>query len=310
MKNVRLDRKVIIQNNEQNNSKNVLQKREQLPLKDNKDINKDSLQNNIKENNNNSNEKDVNKSSKCSDFWNKINNFFKEIWNNKKKRYIALGIVTGIIVVIIVVVATVCLIKIISSSNSDLSDEPEFIVPDCSGTCSKPYDIKVYSDNKLKAKLKECNYNEGSELFTFALESIKRHNILRACHNAQPLMFNCEIMKISQDYAEKNPSGHSGTNFKGEWMGENLFWSHGRKSVDGGFPVDEWYNEISFYNFETGKSIDEKVTGHFTQVVWKNSKELGIGYYCQNTDCTVVGNYFPGGNYNDDYLNQVQNLQK
>ena len=59
MKNVRLDRKVIIQNNEQNNSKNVLQKREQLPLKDNKDINKDSLQNNIKENNNNSNEKDV-----------------------------------------------------------------------------------------------------------------------------------------------------------------------------------------------------------------------------------------------------------
>ena len=42
------------------------------------------------------------------------------------------------------------------------SSEPELINPDCAGVCDKPYDIKVYSDSKLKSKLKECNYQENT----------------------------------------------------------------------------------------------------------------------------------------------------
>ena len=91
-------------------------------------------------------------------------------------------------------------------------------------------------------------------------------------------------------------------------MGENLYWSW-NKDLTGDYPVNKWYSEIKDYNFETGTS-NGGTTGHFTQVVWKNSKELGIGYYCVNKECTVVGNYFPGGNFNNDYINQVQNLQQ
>ena len=195
-----------------------------------------------------------------------------------------------------------------SDSASDSTNEPELIDPDCTGVCDKPYDIKVYSDSKLKSKLKECEYEEDSELFNFVLEAIKRHNILRACHNAEPLMFNCEIMKISQDYADTAPDSHSSNNYNGKWLGENMFWSSG-KTLTGDYPVNTWYSEISNYNFETGKS-NGGTTGHFTQVVWKDSKELGIGYYCNGSKCTVVGNYFPGGNYNNQYLNQVQGLQQ
>ena len=52
-------------------------------------------------------------------------------------------------------------------------------------------------------------------------------------------------------------------------------------------------------------------SGHFTQVVWKNSKEFGIGLYCQNNKCFMTGNYYPGGNFgfNNDYAKNVQNLQ-
>jgi hypothetical protein len=60
----------------------------------------------------------------------------------------------------------------------------------------------VYSDEALKSKLKECGYEELSISFKFCFSAIKRHNILRACHNAPPLMFNCKILKISQDYAK------------------------------------------------------------------------------------------------------------
>ena len=44
-------------------------------------------------------------------------------------------------------------------------------------------------------------------------------------------------MKISQDYAETWPSGHSGTKYHGSWMGENLFCFSGYTSFGGDFPV-------------------------------------------------------------------------
>lgn len=326
MKNQRS--KINLSVNEQNNSKNVLQKKnEKLPLKDSQQKNQNINQNKSNQIKNNSKNKENqnnnnNQSSENNSFCHKIKNFFKDLWSNKLKRYITIGIISAVILVVVIIVVVVCVRKKSDSSDSNEnkdnkgktsdsnteSNEPELIDPITTGICDKPYDIQVYSDSKLKSKLKECNYQEGSELFTFVLDAIKRHNILRACHNAGPLMFNCEILKISQDYAETNPNGHSGTRFNGKWMGENLFWSWGMK-LTGSYPVDDWYEEIKDYNFETGKS-NGGVTGHFTQVVWKDSKELGIGYYCEGTSCVVVGNYFPGGNFNNDYINQVQDFQK
>ena len=80
-------------------------------------------------------------------------------------------------------------------------------------------------------------------------------------------------------------------------------------TLTGDYPVNDWYEEKSHYDFGTGP-INGVTTGHFTQVVWKNSKEFGIGYYCNGEDCYVIGNYFPGGNYDGQYLNQVQAFQQ
>jgi uncharacterized protein YkwD len=221
---------------------------------------------------------------------------------SKKKIFIIAGIALFIIVVIVIIII------VSASKSSDSSSSPSdqnnpndpskqkqdqdskdkqdseetkidsYIKPDCSGVCSKPYNILVYNDNVLKAKLKECGYTEGSQLFNFALSAIKRHNVVRACHNANPLMFNCEILKIAQDYSQYLATQvgnlqHSGTEFHGEWMGENLAYVGGYGiNPTGETPTDMWYNEISKYNFNSpGFSSG---TGHFTQVVWKNSKEF------------------------------------
>ncbi|MEI6088085.1 MAG: CAP domain-containing protein [Bacteroidota bacterium] len=39
-------------------------------------------------------------------------------------------------------------------------------------------------------------------------------------------------------------------------------------------------------------------SGHYTQMVWKNTKEVGVGVStCPNGAIIIVANYFPAGNY-------------
>ena len=58
--------------------------------------------------------------------------------------------------------------------------------------------------------------------------------------------------------------------------------------------MDRWYSEIKDYTFgrEPGPG-----TGHFTQVVWKGSRELGVGVALgEGGKVVVVANYSPAGN--------------
>ena len=223
----------------------------------------------------------------------KIKDYGSNVWNNKRLRYILIGIIVAIILLILIIIIAVCVSK--SKNRNEM--------------CEKPYDVEEYSDKKIKNAIEECGIKKDSDLFTFIFNATKRHNDYRACHNAGPLLPNCEIMEISQSYAEKMPSGHSGTEFHGKWMGENLYWIWNGYPT-GYDPVDAWYDEIKDYDFQTHKSKNGNQVGHFTQLIWKDSKEIGIGYYCNNNKkCCVVANYYPGGNYNNDNVNQVQNLK-
>uniref|UniRef100_A0A673NBK4 SCP domain-containing protein n=1 Tax=Sinocyclocheilus rhinocerous TaxID=307959 RepID=A0A673NBK4_9TELE len=58
--------------------------------------------------------------------------------------------------------------------------------------------------------------------------------------------------------------------------------------------VDSWYSEIKDYNFNTPGH--QPKTGHFTQVVWKSSTELGVGLATDGNTVYVVGQYKPAGN--------------
>ena len=242
-------------------------------------------------------------SSFFSNLCNKIKTTFKDLWGNKTSRYIIIGVFSFILLLLIVII-----IVSLTSKNSKPSNE--FEKPNTSGICNNPYDIKVYTEEFLKWNLKDCGYKEGTQLFNFALSAIKRHNLCRACHNAQPLYFNCEILKIAQDWSDYMAKAgslvHSQHKFHEQYMGENIATFGG---TNGEIPTNMWYDEYKGYNFNNpGFSSG---TGHFTQVVWKNSKEFGIGYSCAHSMCFSAGNYYPGGNfgYANDYKNNVQDRQ-
>ncbi|XP_022799115.1 Golgi-associated plant pathogenesis-related protein 1-like [Stylophora pistillata] len=83
---------------------------------------------------------------------------------------------------------------------------------------------------------------------------------------------------------------------KNIWEGENLYLSGSPLPKE---PCTEatqlFYGEIENYDFS--KPVFSWKTGHFTQVVWKNTKEIGAAKRIRNdSKLVVVIRYFPPGN--------------
>ncbi|XP_032596476.1 Golgi-associated plant pathogenesis-related protein 1-like [Drosophila grimshawi] len=74
--------------------------------------------------------------------------------------------------------------------------------------------------------------------------------------------------------------------------------------------VDNWFDEIKYYNFENGAYVYE--AEDFTQMIWKSSVWFGVGKFISETDgeITVVAKYFPVGNLRGTFVNNVPNIYK
>lgn len=73
--------------------------------------------------------------------------------------------------------------------------------------------------------------------------------------------------------------------------------------------VKDWYDEITNYDFNTGKSTGGVIL-HFTQVVWKESTELGMAVAMSEKNFFTVARYKPRGNfgYAKDFIRNVPPL--
>ncbi|CAH2316941.1 Golgi-associated plant pathogenesis-related 1-like [Pelobates cultripes] len=129
----------------------------------------------------------------------------------------------------------------------------------------------------------------------FEEDFLSAHNAYRKQHSTPSLQISRELCASAQKWAdhlaETGKKDHSGP-------GENLYFKIGcLKKLKGNEPVDSWYKEIKDYDY--GKPEFGLQTGHFTQVVWKGSQELGCGVATDGKGCiVVVGQYKPPGNIN------------
>ena len=73
-----------------------------------------------------------------------------------------------------------------------------------------------------------------------------------------------------------------------------MSWGMGNGAAAVKQGVENWYAEEPKYNYNSGGM--SKDTGHFTQMVWKASKKLGIGLGETDKGSFTVGRYMPGGN--------------
>jgi uncharacterized protein YkwD len=130
------------------------------------------------------------------------------------------------------------------------------------------------------------------------------HNQHRRQHCAPPLRWSPRLARVAARWArhlaraqcafEHSPSSD---------YGENLFFAAPSNPNTGLEAVETWYNEHREYNFRRGR-FDFR-TGHFTQLVWRNTTDLGCARSRCNGGDLWVCNYHPPGNVRDHYRANV-----
>lgn len=134
-------------------------------------------------------------------------------------------------------------------------------------------------------------------------DMLKSHNYHRARHCAPPLVISERLNRIAQSYAEHlaatSTFEHSGNKLGDKALGENLYmeWiSRGRAEINLDRCISSWYDEVAMHNFRKPKFSKE--TGHFTQMVWKATKTMGVGvaHSPDGREVYIVTNYYPAGN--------------
>ncbi|XP_066989603.1 CRISP/Allergen/PR-1-like isoform X2 [Macrobrachium rosenbergii] len=106
--------------------------------------------------------------------------------------------------------------------------------------------------------------------------------------NIRELVWNDELAKVAQAWASQCPSGHDGGNdrkicSRSYAVGQNIYyyWGFDDKTAWKN-AIDAWYEEVAdmpstMVDSFTSSSANGKVIGHYTQVVWAKTNEIGCG---------------------------------
>lgn len=163
-------------------------------------------------------------------------------------------------------------------------------------------------ENNQKEKQNHLSTTDEQKQFsTFEIELLEGHNKCRGKHGVKPLQLDKKLCEYSQKWADKlarlDVLEHSGSH----QYGENLYcaWNSDPSwRLKGEVAVDSWYSEVTQHKY--GRKARNPETGHFTQVIWKNSEDLGIGLAkSKSGKMIVVCNYSPAGNFIGQYKENV-----
>ena len=147
--------------------------------------------------------------------------------------------------------------------------------------------------------------NTGSKVSLKDAELIlNHHNRARALLGIPPLTWNAELSAYAQEwanylvYSNNNEIEHRSSLGKNTRdFGENIFWGSNFDSFSVLNASESWYEEKGSYIYQPVSYANFHGTGHYTQMIWSNTKQIGVGV-AKGTDGSiiVVANYYPAGN--------------
>lgn len=149
--------------------------------------------------------------------------------------------------------------------------------------------------------------------------ALSKHNAYRATHHSPKLTQAGSLNTTAQSWAEYLATNalfeHSSPNQRNN-AGENLYVYYTTGSSISATTlanetVKAWYDEVADYDYANPGFSSE--TGHFTQVVWKSTTQLGCGAAQGRATLNgttynafyVVCHYAPAGNFTGQFPQNV-----
>ncbi|MEW6491200.1 MAG: CAP domain-containing protein [Cyanobacteriota bacterium] len=128
-------------------------------------------------------------------------------------------------------------------------------------------------------------------------EILAAHNQYRKAVGATPLKWSDSLASSAQEWAlelaSNDSMGHSSTDY-----GENI-WAGTAGAYSPTEMVDSWGEEKQY--FVPGNSFPDSCQGgdcgHYTQIIWSKTKEVGCGLASSAENDYFVCQYNPPGNY-------------
>jgi uncharacterized protein YkwD len=129
---------------------------------------------------------------------------------------------------------------------------------------------------------------------SLAREMLAAHNRVRARVGTPPLAWSARLESRSQDWAEILLARRQFIHRPNSAYGENLFEITGATASPAQV-VKEWAAESRDYDYKSNGCSG--VCGHYTQVIWGDTKEVGCAVARGRGREVWVCNYDPPGNW-------------
>ncbi|KAL0070396.1 hypothetical protein AAF712_002227 [Marasmius tenuissimus] len=169
----------------------------------------------------------------------------------------------------------------------------------------------VFGDEQFEFAIEDDTEMDSAMFEDWKQSVVRQHNEYRAKYGAAGLSWSDALYGDTLKYAQQCKFQHSNGGGK---YGENLAAGTGNAY---GFTngLKDWMNEASKYDYNHPGFSSE--TGHFTQVVWKSSKQVACaiancrgGTIFQQPSKYIVCRYTPPGNFKGRYAENVGRPRK
>ncbi|GAA5864432.1 hypothetical protein JCM1840_000493 [Sporobolomyces johnsonii] len=155
----------------------------------------------------------------------------------------------------------------------------------------------------------------SATLSSFETDCLEAHNTFRATHNATALTWNTTLADATERWAKECQWKHSAGSLLSGSYGENLYGSSSDvytatdpAPLNATAGVWAGNDEEAMYDYSKPTGFSE-ATGHFTQVVWKATTDVGcffqtcLGLFTAGQyGVYLVCEYYPAGNVVTDDL--------
>ena len=129
---------------------------------------------------------------------------------------------------------------------------------------------------------------------SIAGEMVAAHNAVRARVGVRPLVWSDRLAAHAQTCATELLKRGIFEHRPKSDFGENLYEIRGAKAAPAGV-VRDWASEAVDYDYKANTC--RRVCGHYTQLVWRGTREVGCGVAQDIKRQVWVCNYNPPGNW-------------